>query len=159
MKRKGFTLIELLVVIAIIGILATIGLVALNGAREKARDATRKSDISQIKTALTLYADDNGNAFPAAVTAVTSSTTGPTGSGTGIFNTASASNPILPEYLSKAPQDPTSNGTYHYTYATCAIGNAHYVLYSALESPASSYFWVKWDGTSGDKDLTAPLCT
>ncbi len=60
MQKKGFTLIELLVVIAIIGILSAIGLVSLNGAREKARDAQRKSDLSQIRTALVLYYDDVG---------------------------------------------------------------------------------------------------
>ena len=58
-KQKGFTLIELLVVISIIGLLASIVLVSLNSAREKARDAKRKGDIHQIQLALQLYYDDN----------------------------------------------------------------------------------------------------
>ncbi|MFA6943842.1 MAG: type II secretion system protein [Patescibacteria group bacterium] len=63
-QKKGFTLIELLVVIAIIGILSAIGLVSLNGAREKARDAQRKSDLGQMNTALVLYFDDNNSTYP-----------------------------------------------------------------------------------------------
>jgi general secretion pathway protein G len=67
MKRKGFTLIELLVVIAIIGLLSTLAVVALTGARAKARDARRLSDVKQIQTALDLYYADQ-NTYPADLT-------------------------------------------------------------------------------------------
>ncbi len=55
MRQRGFTLVELLVVIAIIGLLATVGVVSLNQARAKARDAKRLSDVKQISKALELY--------------------------------------------------------------------------------------------------------
>ena len=66
MKRKGFTLIELLVVIAIIGLLSTLSVVSLNSAREKARDANRKSDMNSISTALELYNVEEDHYLPTA---------------------------------------------------------------------------------------------
>ena len=59
-QQGGFTLIELLIVIAIIGILSSIVLVSLNSARGKARDAKRKQELSQIKSALDIYAVNSG---------------------------------------------------------------------------------------------------
>ncbi len=58
-SKAGFTLVELLVVISIIGVLSSIAVVSLNDARTKARDALRKGDMAQMRTALNLYYDDN----------------------------------------------------------------------------------------------------
>lgn len=65
-NQQGFTLIELLVVIAIIGLLATMSVIALGSAREKARDSRRLSDVKQIQTALEMYYTASGS-YPSAL--------------------------------------------------------------------------------------------
>lgn len=140
-KQQGFTLIELLVVIAIIGILASIVLVSLTGARGKARDAARKSDIRQISLAMEMYYDDNAE-YPAIVAAVSP---GPI-----------TDNDYTPDYLDW-PLDPgggdapcnSGAGTSPYCGVNTAAGSV-YCVFAVLES--GEVFVASHDGT---KELAA----
>ena len=63
LKKGGFTLIELLVVIAIIGLLSSIVLASLGTARNKARDAATKVQLSEARAQAELYAQANGGFY------------------------------------------------------------------------------------------------
>jgi prepilin-type N-terminal cleavage/methylation domain-containing protein len=59
-QAKGFTLIELLVVIAIVAILSVVVILVLNPAEllRQSRDSNRISDMSTLRSALSLYLAD-----------------------------------------------------------------------------------------------------
>ncbi|MEK7545515.1 MAG: prepilin-type N-terminal cleavage/methylation domain-containing protein [Patescibacteria group bacterium] len=69
-RFRGFTLIELLIVIAIIGLTATITIAAVGGARAKARDEKRVTDLKQIQKALELSFEP-GSGYPVVASPLT----------------------------------------------------------------------------------------
>ena len=63
-KSRAFTLIELLIVIVIIGILATVIIVRLLDAKNRASDTQIKNNARNIDTALASYRVDKNNVYP-----------------------------------------------------------------------------------------------
>jgi len=111
-KLKGFTLVELLVVIAIIGILSSIVMVSLGGAKQKARDSKRMADIKSIQLALATYYNDN-LFYPKNI--YTSSFANP-----GVSDPA---NGLAPAYLPVMPKDPNSAANYTYNAFTTSASS------------------------------------
>jgi general secretion pathway protein G len=117
-QTRGFTLIELLVVIAIIGILSSVVLASLNGARESSRDARRQTDLNQIRTSLALFRDQCGE-FPNASDAAVS----------GSLGSANNCGTTLSDHMSQVPTDPSTGD---YAYASNGENDA-YCLAASLE--------------------------
>ncbi len=65
-KNAGFSLLELMVVVVIIGLIAAFAIPQLSTSRKAPADATAKSDLRNVMTALELYSLRNGT-FPATV--------------------------------------------------------------------------------------------
>lgn len=135
-RNSGFTLIELLVVIAIIGLLSSVVLSSLNSAREKGRDAKRKSDMTQVRTALELYYDSNGK-YPGET--YCDSSIGSSGSAcpapdSGGWNTNSTFYKQITEsgYISDLPVDPINNTNYYYYYEPTKDGHKGYFFRATL---------------------------
>src|SRR5512133_30953 len=62
-SESGFTLIELLVVMLILGILAAIAIPAFLNQKGKANDASAKTQVRTMQTAMETYSTDNSGSY------------------------------------------------------------------------------------------------
>lgn len=119
--KNGFTLIEVLVAVTIIAVLVSIGVVSYGSVNKRSRDAKRKGDVEQLRSALEMYRSDNGY-YPNA--------------GSGSWTDASSlSTTLVSMYLPGVPADPKSTQTYRYQATNFSSGNYYgYCMSALLES-------------------------
>ncbi len=66
-KQVGFTLVELMVVIVILGILLSLGVVKFASARDRARQASTKTNMHAFRTVVEVYATHYNGLYPDSV--------------------------------------------------------------------------------------------
>lgn len=135
-KQKGFTLIELLIVVAIIGLLATLAIVSLTSAQQRARDTKRVADVKALQVALELHWNENA-AYP------TITTTG------GALDTWDELSTALDDFMSAAPVDPDDDDGEFYTYLMEPTSSNQYYVGATLENSGHASLDQDIDGTVG----------
>ena len=117
--KKGFTMIEILISIAIIAVLTAIGIVSYVSINKNARDAKRRGDIEQIRSALELYRSDNGY-YPAPANAIDP----------GWADVDDLGADLVDTYLPSIPSDPKGDvSQYMYQAKDASATTGHYYGY------------------------------
>jgi len=125
-KVDGFTLIELLVVIAIIAILVAFAAANFVGARQRAKDIKKKTELQQMKSALRLFYNDY-TVYP-----------GPSSTVTNRIDGCGSDTP------------PASNCNAACSGQFAAGGTGCTNMYMKLLPPATDYVWSYQQRSSGD---------
>ena len=124
-KHKGFTLIEMLIVIVVIAILALIVIPRLLGAGRKAKEATLRGDLHQLRNAIQQFEADLGD-YPSDISQLmTQPADGTTGGGGIALDVNGWQGPYLRTPDGGLPKDPfTTAADWSYTGATGHIQSA-----------------------------------
>jgi general secretion pathway protein G len=104
-RERGFTLVEMMVVIVIIGLLATIVIINVMPATERAAQARVRADLSTIEQAVDMYKLENLR-YP---------------------TTQEGLNALVPKYIRRLPNDPWNSP---YVYVSPGPNGAPYRIAS-----------------------------
>jgi len=118
-RSKGFTLIEMLIVIVVIAILALIVIPRLLGAGRKAKEATLRGDVHQLRNSIQQFEADCGD-YPLTLDQLMTEPTGGNGGGGISLDVAGWQGPYLRTPDNNLPKDPftESSTSWSYTPAT-----------------------------------------
>jgi general secretion pathway protein G len=114
MQKKGFTLIEILVAATIIAVLSVVGVASYTSINKRSRDAKRKSDLEQVRSALEMYRTDKGF-YP--------------DTGSDFTSLEDLESALVPTYMPSIPTDPKSTTTTPIPYYYSPLGTAPYYSY------------------------------
>jgi general secretion pathway protein G len=122
MKKNGFTLIEILVAASIIAVLSVVGVTSFTSINKRSRDARRKSDVEQVRSALEMWRSDNGS-YPGNTTWQI------------LSNQLSG---LVPNYLPALPADPQTTSNYYYRTIGVSAPYYSYCICANVESDTGS---------------------
>ena len=132
----GFTLIEMMIVIVVIAILIGVLLPQFRGTQDEAAIQRARSELRTLATALESYYIHNSNAYPTALSSLTSAT---------------------PRIVNSIPDDPFRGGTNDYTYYRDSGSTpVYYVISSYSLDRAAAITGVS---TSGLPQCSGSNCT
>lgn len=138
----GFTLVEILIVIVIVGILTAGAISVINplDQLQKAHDAKRKSDLTQVQKALELYSNDVGS-YPEIASPSDYRIKG-------FDDFPVAWGEQWTPYMETLPKDPSSSKNYVY------VSNGRiYYLYASLDRGGKDFQACKVDGSACDSAI------
>ena len=129
-NQKGFTLVELVIVMAVIAVILSVVIPNLRGMQAESQLTKSEGELNTLKTAITSYWRNNGNAYPA--------------------NIHSALTGASPQIISAALTDPwttdTTNNTYGYVSGTDSVFGPYFAVYT--KGPKADTAAPTWDGTN-----------
>lgn len=155
--KNGFTLIELIVVVGIISILSTLGLSTYNNVQVDARNARRKADLRELKTALETYKFRNNNRYPSTIATTCPGATATNMGWCGACTTWNGGGTytnnyipgLAPTYVSNLPHDPRE-GKVNPPICTTAANNCYLYRSNGTDYKLLAYCTPEGTWTSAD---------
>ncbi|MFA5103136.1 MAG: prepilin-type N-terminal cleavage/methylation domain-containing protein [Candidatus Thermoplasmatota archaeon] len=161
---RGFTLIELLIAIVIIGIISILGIASFQTAQKKSRDFNRKASLTAVAKALESYMSDKG-VYPDASEdgkilwcGTVDNPSVACGWGEAFVDAGIEGGSEDAVYMTKLPEDPSTNQTFFYEAVDIDGMRKGYRLYARLENDMDSE-WAAYEENCSADPMIPRNCT